>query len=194
MDVDALCIGGLLASGVATVGCYAVNSKYRDAVDVAVNPLLVPERRWSYSTQDLLQFRQAALKSQTRFGMSALEVYRQRVLLLDGAFAIALGAFSVICWGLASRTINLPFMGWLSLVCGFGSVAYGLFDFAEDIVLRTLLRPSFQISKEKADRVVALTRLKIVMICLSLVALLIWGALGLFDKAGLFGKRDTGAA
>ncbi|MDF0584168.1 hypothetical protein [Bradyrhizobium yuanmingense] len=85
-------MGELLASDVATVGCYAVKSKYRDAVDVAVNPLVVPERRWSNSAQGLLEFRRAALKLQTKFGMSALEVYRQPVLLLDGAFAVALGA------------------------------------------------------------------------------------------------------
>ncbi|AMA59862.1 hypothetical protein [Bradyrhizobium sp. CCGE-LA001] len=191
MDVNALCLGGLLISGVATVGWCAANSKYRVAVDGTVKPLLVPERRWRYSAQDLQEFRRAALKSQTRFGISALEVYRERVLVIDCAFAIALGAFSLICWTLASRTIDLPFMGWLSLVCGFGSVAYGVFDVGEDVVLRMLLTPSLEISKDKVDRAVVFTRLKIAMICLSLVALLIWGLLGLIDKFALLGRREV---
>ena len=180
-------VGGIVLSGAVTVGCYVANTRFRAAVDDAMKPLRVPERRRSYTAEDLLEFRTISSNRPTPLGPSALDVYRRRVLVLDCGFAVALAVFSLLCWFVATPNLA-PSFRWIGWVCGFWSVCYGFADLGEDLMLRILLNPDQEIPERKADRAAAMTKLKFISITLSLVAVFVWGLLGLLEKIGLFGK------
>lgn len=190
MEFSGILVGGIAVSGLITVGCYSANARFRASVDHAVTPLRVPERRQTYTAKDLQEFRSLSFSRPTTLGRSALEVYRQRVLLLDCGFAAGLGVFSLLCWFAASSHLT-PSFSWIAWFCGFWSVFYGFVDVGEDIMLRMLLNPNLEITEKKADGAATLTRLKFISITLSLVAVTVWALLGLLDKIGLFGVKQT---
>lgn len=178
MNVQEWCIAGLAVSSLATVGFYHANHKFRSAVDDAVAPVKVPERRQEgYDAQDLVDFRALAQSRPTKLGPPALDIYIGRVLTIDIGFAVALGAFGVFCWTTIAQNTNHPLVSGLAMFCGFMSFLYGISDLTEDIFLRSLLRPDRPITYFAAQNAAACTRTKIVTICLSLIAGAVFGLL-----------------
>lgn len=177
------CIAGLVASGAATIGFYHANHKLRSAVDEAVAPLEVPERRRrGYSDQDLVDFRTFALSRPTPFGKSALEIYRERVLKIDIGFAVALGLFSLLGWIVVAQQVGHPLALSFAMLGGFASFLYGLSDFGEDVMLGMLLNPDRAIHHRKVERAAAFTLLKMITIWLSLFGGAAFGVLWLVYK------------
>ncbi|WP_407193231.1 hypothetical protein [Bradyrhizobium sp. STM 3566] len=184
MDFSGVCIVGLVVTGVATLGFFGANHKFGAAVDRAVAPIKVPERRWrGYSAQDLNEFRIAALKQPTAFGKSALDLYRDRVLLIDMGFAVALGFFSLLSWVVAAQQAGSSFVSSLAMFCGTGGAIYGLSDLGEDIILRMLLQPGRAVRDDDAKRATALTSLKFATICISIVGAIVFALLSIVFKA-----------
>lgn len=178
MNVQDWCIAGLAVSGLATVGFYHANHKFRSAVDDSLAPVTVPERRKNgYNAQDLIDFRTLALNRPTSLGEPALDVYRQRVLKIDIGFAVALGFFGVFGWVVIAQCTGHPLVLALAMFCGFMSFLYGVSDLTEDLLLGILLEPNRPVSYQAAQNAVACTRTKIVTICLSLIAGAMFGLL-----------------
>ena len=182
MDLGAMGVVGLIVLGIATIGFYGANYKLRAAVDEAVAPLKVPERRPGYNAKDLKDFRTKALERPTRTEGTALELYRQSVLPIDIGFAIALGLFSLVFWALIAPHVSMPLARSLCLAAGVAGLLYGVLDVCEDIVLRVLLQPDRDISELAASGANALTWLKIVTICLSGIGALVFFLLGVLFK------------
>ncbi|WP_141137137.1 hypothetical protein [Tardiphaga sp. OK246] len=181
--IDASYIG-LLVSGAATVSFYAWNSGFRAAVDQAAAPIKVPERSFGYSANDLVSFREVASRHPTKFGRSALDLYRDSVLCIDIGFAISLSLFSFLCWYIAAQRIDIPVLQSVALIGQMAAFIYGLSDVAEDVTLRLLLAPHRQIRVSDATRASTLTLLKMLSLCASLVGFLVFIVLVL-----LFRKR-----
>jgi hypothetical protein len=176
----------LIVLSIATVAFYCANRKSRAAVDQATLPLKAPETRWKYSATDLIDFRLSASTYQAGLGRTALDTYRSRVLWLDIAFAISLALFGMTCWVLIAQRLTLPVVFWVALVCGLSAFLYGVFDVAEDVHLRKLLRPDRTISDADAAKSVFLTRLKFATICVSVFCVLLFGLLTLVDSKTLW--------
>ncbi|MDE5464913.1 hypothetical protein [Bradyrhizobium sp. CSS354] len=180
MDFNGVCIAGLVVSGVATIVFFGANHRFREAVDQAIAPMKVPERRWrGYSAQDLADFKRVGLERPTTFGKSALDVYRDRVLVLDLGFAVALGFFSLLSWVVAVQQIGSPLVSSFAMFGGMAGFIYGCSDVGEDFMLRMLLRPERIVRDDDARRATALTWLKFAMIGISIVGAAVFGMLTL---------------
>jgi hypothetical protein len=164
----------LILTGLTAIGFYGANYKLRIAVDDAVAPLQVPERQFGYTAQDLVVFTAKSDGQPTSFGRSALELYRERVLLLDIGFAVALGLFCLAFWRLAVQQVPSPIGVWFCVICGTAGLLYGLFDVCEDIMLRALLQRDRPINNLEAGLASVLTRFKMVAICVSVVGVAVF--------------------
>lgn len=173
----------LVLTGLATVGFYGANYKLRVAVDDAVAPLKVPERQFGYTAQDLVAFTAKSAEQPTSFGRSALELYREQVLVLDIGFAIALGLFCLTFWLLVAQQVTSQIGGWLCMTCGTAALLYAVFDVCEDVILRGLLERDRPISFFASELSSVLTRLKVVAICLSVVGAAVFLLLSCAFKA-----------
>ncbi|MBH5396352.1 hypothetical protein HZZ13_00765 [Bradyrhizobium sp. CNPSo 4010] len=173
-------IAGLVVSGIATIGFFGVNHKFRAEVDRAVAPMIVPERQWrGYSAQDLNEFRIVAVEQSTAFGKSALDLYRDNVLRLDMGFAVALGLFSLLAWVVATQQIGSSIVSSAAMFGGIAGAIYGISDLGEDIILRMLLRPERTIRDDDARTATALTWLKLATICISMVGAIVFALLSI---------------
>jgi hypothetical protein len=118
-----------------------LNRKPRAAVDRAVAPLKVPERRLGYSGEKLEMFRAKALEAGSINGQNVLDYYRRTVLLIDLGFAVSLAAASYFLWCLAVPTMGpSALLNWVSTMGWMLSLFYGGFDLGEDAGLYFLLK------------------------------------------------------
>ena len=111
------------------------------------------------------------------------ELYRERVLLLDIGFAVALGLFCLAFWRLAVQQVPSPIGVWFCIICGTAGLLYGLFDVCEDITLRALLQRDRPINNLEAGLASVLTRFKMVAICVSVVGVAVFLLLSYAFKA-----------
>jgi hypothetical protein len=154
---------------VSTIVFFAANRAPRATVDTAVAPLKVPERRMTYSAGDIMEFRQRALNAPG----AALDLYCNRVLLIDIGFAISLALTSAILWQF-SESLGAPH--WLAMVGTVMSCLYGICDVGEDLALRILLQRD-SVTVSGASRAAAFTLGKLLTICLSIFGVVIFLAL-----------------
>lgn len=151
--------GATVGAVLLTVLFFAINSPLRYEVNLAVKPATVPERlTHGYGQKEFSEFQAIArAKDIAGKGMSAIELYRHRILLLDIGFCVSCGLASYLLWGLVEKAALSP--GMLDLfsdhaaatsiytlvipkLCFVGAVSsilYGLIDTSEDVTLIYLL-------------------------------------------------------
>jgi hypothetical protein len=147
-----------VAALLLTILFFAINSPLRDAVNAAVYPARVPERLTrGYDRKEFTDFQATAgAKEIDGEGMSAMELYRRRILLIDIGFCVFCGLASYFLWGLvAHAAMSAPVLGLITnekaasiyiwvipKICVVGAVlslSYALIDMSEDITLIKLL-------------------------------------------------------
>jgi hypothetical protein len=151
--------GATIGAIILTVLFFAINSPLRDQLNRAVSPTTVPERLiHGYTQKEFSTFQIIArTKVISGGGVSAIEFYRNRVLLFDIGFCLFCGLASFLLWGLVEKAALSPaIIGLFSdqgsaasiytwvirkicLVGAVSSILYGLIDLSEDVTLVYLL-------------------------------------------------------
>jgi hypothetical protein len=131
----------------------------------------------------LIVFREKSADRPTSLGQPALQLYRERVLILDIGFAVALSLFCLAFWRLVAQQAPSPFTTWLSIIGGTAGLLYGFTDVCEDVVLRALLERGRPISNFESTFASVVTRLKIIAICVSVVGAIVFVLMGYAFKA-----------
>jgi hypothetical protein len=152
--------GATVGAVLLTVVFFAINSPLRDEVNLAIKPVKVPERlTHGYSHKEFTDFQAVSrAKEIDSRGMSAIELYGHRILLLDIGFCVFCGLASYLLWGLVENAALSPSVlshfsnqgtaisiyTWmipkLCLVGAVFSILYGIIDASEDVTLIYLLR------------------------------------------------------
>jgi hypothetical protein len=196
----------------ATAVIHFVNDRNRAAIDTALargkrgppiglfeacgasgciapeRPLTVPERLWCYDDRYLRTFVKRASSQATAFGDDALSRYvRPTLLWNDFAFAIALAMTIVLLsLGLAPLLPWQPASGHIGLALACLGLGYGAADMAEDCRLARLLRArGVAIAPSAAAAANWMTRLKLVLISLSIIGLALFWVLVLVSRFAL---------
>lgn len=159
-------LAALVVFLILMVTFFALNRSARAKVDAALSPLKVPERRLTYSADDLMRFREKALSAPG----DPLELYLTRVLSIDIGFAVSLALASAILWQLAA---NIGAPARLVLAGTAMSYLYGLFDVGEDVTLKILLKKEL-IRSSDASVAAAFTLGKLLTISLSIFGVVIF--------------------
>lgn len=148
------------------VAAFLNNRASRDSINesLASKELRTPERRFTYSAEDLQRVAEHLKTQPSSDRRTLLDLYVHPVLIWnDIIFAVALSMFSAALWiwimvhfGLAGLPRNLI------IAAAVSAILYGIFDVAEDVVLARLLGKSQTISKDEGLIACQLTRLKMV--------------------------------
>lgn len=188
----------------ASFGVMLMNAPDRQAVDAAVRPLLVPERRFAYGREDMEAFIAKATPE-------ALRQYADTVLKWDALFAvlfalgIALAAVAaLVTWfdaqGVWLKWPLLVFCSWAACM----ALLYGAADVAEDYVLRRIIEQSLPhrlagktheglgVDMAQVDAANVLTRMKIVTLTASMAGGGLWFAMSFVAGKVMRPRAGTG--
>jgi hypothetical protein len=144
--------------------------------------LAIPERLWTYDGFYLERFAKEAHAARLLRGGTALDCYMGSTMNSDVVFAAALGLF-VAFFQFDVATVLMPRYPLISSVlmfCACMGAVYGAADVAEDLKLMSILKDwhgagaegatgHIHIDVGEAAAANALTRIKIVTICLSIL-------------------------
>lgn len=162
-------------------GSFRANQRHRGAITTALaGEMKVPEEMPFYGAAYLNKFISVAEQRPSILRKSVLDLYiRPTLLWIDIRFAIFCAAFVALFWlGLLSA---LPIFRCLECALQFSilmAVLYGFSDVAEDLWLARLFLRRTNVTKFEGAIACALTDMKFITICLSVLGGLLFIVLG----------------